>query len=90
MILESSLRKLYNMIFKGDARKKLYYDLKRSSYIERLIFDKSKRIYHLQIKSLDALVYIRDRPSSDYDVLRQIIFEREYELACSAFEQNFS
>ena len=83
------MRKLYNLIFKGSPQKHLEYDLKRSSYISEAKLVGPDLLYVLKLKNYIKPIFIRNRPSSDYDVLRQVIFEVEYEMACSAFELNF-
>tara|TARA_B100000953_G_C18007990_1_gene417139 strand:+ start:152 stop:964 length:813 start_codon:yes stop_codon:yes gene_type:complete len=87
--LEKSLRKFYNLIFKGTSQKRLKYDIKRSSFIKKSKPENQEAVYRLELKNYRNSFFIRNRPSSDYDVLRQVIFEAEYELACSAFEHNF-
>ena len=89
MIFEKSLRKLYNLIFKGSPQKRLEYDIKRSSFIKESKPEKQEAVYRLELKNYRNFFFIRNRPSSDYDVLRQVIFEAEYEMACSAFKLNF-
>ncbi len=89
MIFEKSLRRLYNLIFKGSPQKRLDYDLKRSSYINAAKLLDPELLYVLKLKNYTKPIFIRNRPSSDYDVLRQVIFEAEYEMACSAFKLNF-
>ena len=87
--MEKSLRKFYNLIFKGTSQKRLKYDIKRSSFIKKSKPENQEAVYRLELKNYRNSFFIRNRPSSDYDVLRQVIFEAEYELACSAFEHNF-
>tara|TARA_B100002049_G_scaffold184608_1_gene141603 strand:- start:7115 stop:7933 length:819 start_codon:yes stop_codon:yes gene_type:complete len=89
MIFEKSLRKLFNVIFKGNPQKRLEYDLNRSSFLIGAKLLETENIYILNLKNYINPVYIRNRPSSDYDVLDQVIFKSEYEIACSAFELNF-
>jgi len=89
MIFEKSLRKLYNTLFKGSSQKRLKYDIKRSSFIRESKSEEQDAIYRLELKNYTNPFFIRNRPSSDYDVSRQVIFEAEYETACSVFELNF-
>ena len=81
MIFEKSLRKLYNLIFKGSPQKRLKYDIKRSSFIKESKPEKQEAVYRLKLKNYRNSFFIRNRPSSDYDVLRQVIFEAEYGMA---------
>ncbi|PHQ28656.1 hypothetical protein CJ305_14200 [Leeuwenhoekiella nanhaiensis] len=67
----------------------MLYDVSRSSFIRRAKQEENKKIYWLELKKYLNPIFIRNRPSSDYDVLRQVIFEGEYEMACSALELNF-
>ena len=89
MILETSLRKLYNLIFKGSPQKRLEYDIKRSSFIRESKPEKQQALYRLDLNNYSDPFFIRNRPSSDYDVLRQVVFKGEYETACSALKLNF-
>ena len=87
--LEKKLRLVYSALLKSNPQKSLLYDVSRSSFIRRAKQEENKKIYWLELKKYLNPIFIRNRPSSDYDVLRQVIFEEEYEIACSAFELNF-
>ncbi|MEC7784127.1 MAG: FkbM family methyltransferase [Bacteroidota bacterium] len=50
---------------------------------------KGKTLYEIKLKNYISPIFIRNRPSSDYDVLCQVIFEAEYETASTALELNF-
>ena len=89
MIFEKNLRKLYNAFLKGSPQKRLQYDLQRSSFVSKAKLKKQEAHYRLELKNYTNPFFIRNRPSSDYDVLRQVIFEAEYETACTALELNF-
>lgn len=89
MIFEKSLRKLFNALFKGSPQKRLHYDLQRSSFVSQAKLKEQEALYRLELKKYTNPFFIRNRPSSDYDVLRQVIFEAEYETACTALELNF-
>lgn len=89
MTFDSFFRTFYNHFLKGTPQKRLHYDLKRSSFLKSLNLKKDKILYEIKLKNYVSPIFIRNRPSSDYDVLRQVIFEAEYQTACTALELNF-
>lgn len=89
MLFEKTIRKIYNQTIKGTPQKHLKYDLKRSSLIEAIKFDSLKSLYVLKLKGYKFQIYLRDRPSSDFDVFKQIFYNKEYHIACEALELNF-
>lgn len=85
--MEKLLRKLFNKLFKGTAAKRLSYDLKKSAYIKIQNF--TSEVFELNIKNHLNPLYLRNRPSSDYDVFVQVFLNGEYSTAISSLKSNF-
>tara|TARA_B100001750_G_scaffold246853_1_gene270591 strand:+ start:5409 stop:6245 length:837 start_codon:yes stop_codon:yes gene_type:complete len=89
ILVERIIRTCYNALLKSTPQKRLHYDLQRSSFVGKVELKEQEALYRLELKNYANPFFIRNRPSSDYDVLRQVIFEAEYETACTALELNF-